>query len=69
MIFKVQRPLAGNDMSQALVYNEDRTIELFIPLSEIIDMFKEKQQPKIYVIGAIHGQKLFVDSFAKDQDW
>lgn len=53
-IFKVQKPLATNDVQpKALVYNEDRSVECMIPMAELPNRVSNRlvDKPKAYFYG------------------
>ncbi len=53
-IFKVQKPLATNDpQPKALVYNEDRSVEIMIPMPELPNRVSNRlvDRPKAYFYG------------------
>ena len=49
VIVKIQRPIVTNEVNpQALVYNEDRSILLTVPYSDVEELFEDGEL-KIYV--------------------
>lgn len=65
-IFKLQRPIFGERVG--LVYNQKRTINLEIPLSEK-EMELMGREFKIFVYGKIHFGSLRIESKAPWQSW
>jgi aminoglycoside/choline kinase family phosphotransferase len=64
---KVQLPIAG-DMSKALVYNEDRTINFLWPVEDIQDIMYGR--PKAYFSSTIDQDgQVTIESEIKELDW
>lgn len=68
MIVKVQVPLATNTAPQALVYNEDRTVELFIPISNGLKAIM-RGRPKVYFYAEVRKKLLHINEEAPRQEW
>jgi hypothetical protein len=72
-IFKIQRPLATNwEVPKALVYNEDHSVEFFIPVDDGIleTFFVEAGMPaKLYVLGELKRGEFVIDEVVEEQDW
>jgi len=68
-IFKIQIPIAGNAKPMALVYNGDRSVEVYIPITEdFIKMMGDKKKSFFY--GFVDEDKTFhVEKEAPWQDW
>lgn len=70
MIVKIQRPLMtnGQEKPQALIYNQDRSVEAMIDYEAYEGMF-ELYELKIYHYAHMEGTILHIDERAPDQDW
>lgn len=71
-IFKVQKPLATNDVQlKALVYNEDRSVEVQIPMAklpnQVYNRLVSKPKAYFYVENTEAGVWFYGD--APVQDW
>ena len=66
VIVKIQRPLSG-DMSQAFVYNESRTIEMFVPMLQVIELFGDKL--KVYWEATLVGTELQLIKEVEVHNW
>lgn len=77
MIFKVQLPLETNDENApALVYNEDKTIITFIPVTEdLLKRMGDGKRPKAFFYGEVIGPveagntTVYLGEEAPWQDW
>jgi len=71
MIVKVQIPLAGSDaqaMGEALIYNEGRTIEALLPITD--DLLEAMDgEPKAFFYAHMEGTNLLLDGPAPWQEW
>lgn len=66
--FKLQKPLFTTGEPECYVYNENRSIELFTPLTEeLLELFGNEH--KIYVRGEVHDRVIQVIEVVPDQDW
>lgn len=67
-IVKVQVPLGGNDMSQALIYNEDRSIQVMVPVEEVNPMMGGRV--KVYAHAKVNRKGLLlIGDEAGEQAW
>ena len=65
-IFKIQRPFVGKDF---LLYNEDRSIEQFLPKTEELNELVGSAY-KIYVKAKLEDNgTLMIEGLADNQDW
>lgn len=68
MIFKIQRPLAG-DTSQMLVYNKDRSVEFMLPFDGTARAWMG-DAPKKYAHCHVKDGRLNIDQEIEDDfDW
>lgn len=71
MIVKIQRPLSSNEtIPPALIYNEDKTFQVFVPWVRVANLFLNTKAPKIYYEVLVKRNK--VKGYIKrvpDQDW
>lgn len=67
-IFKVQVPLGGTREDLALIYNKDRTIDFFSPITEEITLLMDNE-PKAFVYGFMQDENFHVEKEAPWQDW
>ena len=68
-IFKIQLPISSNEINPpALIYNESRSIELYIRVNQVKDLFYGSQK-KIYVFGEMENNELEFHRIAPEQDW
>ena len=66
MIVKIQKPIAGNSRHPCLIYNEDRSVELFADLEHMF----EEHELKIYHEAYINADKMLViGKRVEDQEW
>lgn len=70
MIFKLQLPLASNeDAPPALLYNEDRSILHFVPVTpEVKELFADGEY-KIYIKGRLKRGTVLIDEIVGEQEW
>lgn len=71
MIVKVQIPLAGSDpqaMSEAFVYNRDRSIEAMLPITEELLVVMDGEY-KAFFEAHMEGTNLLLDGPAPWQEW
>lgn len=74
MIFKIQRPLdlkASTKDYEALIYNEDRSIEFMVPMDAMGQIWNDAKNPhKIYVEAELDEDEGFViDAIVEEQPW
>jgi hypothetical protein len=69
MIVKVQIPLAtSGPISEALIYDESRTIEALLPVTD--DLLEAMDgQPKAFFYAHMEGTNLLIDGPAPWQEW
>lgn len=69
IIFKVQMPVVTNDPNaEALLYNKERTIEGFVPItSELLHQMRGEK--KKYFFGDYEKGEVDLQGQAPDQDW
>jgi hypothetical protein len=70
MIFKIQLPLETDlEIPQCFVYNKDRSVQFFFPLTEDIIEVADGS-PKIFIEGEYDGQTLHVhETGLEDPGW
>lgn len=69
MIVKVQLPIAG-DMSQALVYDEKRSIQTFIPVTASLLEAMDGRLKVYFRVSCDEEQKrLLVEAEIESQEW
>jgi hypothetical protein len=74
MIVKIQIPIMTTaEVPMALIYNEDRSIEVEVPASEVKQLFREGEF-KVYAhaedkLGGDDGKKLIITELAPNQSW
>lgn len=59
-IFKIQRPIMGNEGDIVLCYNEDRSICGLFPMTKELSKLFNKDEYKIYVVGYYKGAKIHI---------
>ena len=68
-IFKLQLPISSNySKPAALLYNEDKSIEEFIPIKQVKHYFAGAQK-KIFIYGELIDGTLNLYDKAPWQDW
>ena len=68
-VFKVQRPLAGNAVEEALFYNEDKSILDYIPLEWLPENFF-RGKDKVYILASINEEEqLLIHEYVDQPDW
>lgn len=73
-IVKMQRPIASTGAAEILIYNEDRTFEVFTPADESVDMQVFGDRYKVYwsvmipVEGDLEANIEFLEE-VEEQDW
>lgn len=70
MIVKIQKPLATNEiLPQALIYNKNRNVTLFLPFEQVQKLFREGEL-KVYHNAHINDAgELVIEERVRDQDW
>jgi aminoglycoside/choline kinase family phosphotransferase len=64
---KIQLPLAG-DMTNALIYNEDKTINFLWPVEDVQDIMYGR--PKAYFLSTINQDgQVTIESETEERDW
>lgn len=67
-IVKVQTPLGGSDMSKALIYSEDRHINLMVPVETVNTLMGGRA--KIFANAIVDAEgKLRISDEAGEQGW
>lgn len=67
-IVKIQIPIFTNAMAEALIYNEDRSIEVTLPITKDLRKIMKKR-PKAYFYAEVKNKLLHIDTEAPWQDW
>ncbi|MEJ7804358.1 MAG: hypothetical protein WKG03_00335 [Telluria sp.] len=68
-IVKIQRPLTTSEpIPVALVYNEERTLDIAIPMVMMRGIFP-KHDPKVYFYATFSAGQLALDRPAPTQNW
>lgn len=68
MILKVQLPLASTEINPpALVYNEDQSIYLHLPVENV--SARMRGRPKVYFYATERDGDLYLDDEAPEQLW
>jgi len=73
VIVKIQIPvsycLSGDKVPEALIYNEDRSVQLMVPVDKVTGIFKDDEY-KIFCNATINDKnKLVIGTRAPEQDW
>lgn len=69
-VFKLQLPVASSHgvIPEMLVYNENRSIKVHIPVTEEIKtLFKGRF--KIFALASVKGKDLEIENLVKDPGW
>lgn len=61
MIVKIQMPLGGSDLTQALAYNRSREIQGFIPITDEIIATMEGEPKKFFEANYTVGGQIEID--------
>lgn len=70
MIVKIQRPLASTEPNPpALVYNEDRSVTLHMPITPELKHLFQGGELKVYHKATIEGDKLMIGRRVQNPDW
>lgn len=65
-VVKIQLPIAG-DLSKALIYNEDRSINFLWPVEDVQDIMDGR--PKVYFFATIDQEGVVtIESEVRDQN-
>lgn len=69
--FKVQRPLGpGAERAPCFAYNQDRSVMLEVPMSQMQAIFKRLGNPlKFYCEATVEGDTLTFESLLPEQPW
>lgn len=76
MIVKIQIPIVhscpDDKPPQALIYNEDRSVNIFVPVDDVVEYFTKEElelRPKIYAKVKMQGKKITIIKKVKEQTW